>query len=162
MKRLAFFPAIYLIICSFACERTNNVSTEIQAAQDLVKGEWVISDASEGFVGTIPKEKVKGGRFIFAPCNAKDIDGQNRLCMGDAIIDGTTYQLFYYNNSQKSEFQITILLEPPYGASELLTIKTFSGIYELVKNDSEIKFVLKRKGDTINNDTDINFELTRK
>ena len=162
MKRISFILAVYLTVSSMACERANDVNTEVQAAQDLVKGEWVISSASDLFVGTLPKEKVKGGRLIFSPCSAKDIDGQQKLCTGNAIIDGTTYQLFYYNDPQKSEFRMTILLEPPYSATELNTITTLSGIYELVKDGSEIKFVLKRRGTSVNSDPDVNFKLVRK
>lgn len=162
MKSNIIFLMLGILLSSIGCNKSDDISADIQAGQDLVKGEWIISEVSESLVGTLSKEAIQGGQLVFLPCDAKNTDGQFRLCAGQATIDGTRYSLYYYNDIADNEFELTILLEPPYSTSELSTIKAFSGTYEFIKNRDEIQLILKRRGTVANNDRNANFKLIRK
>lgn len=162
MKPIQTLFSALLWLFLFSCNKKDEMKAEIQAAQDLVQGEWILTDVSQNFLGALPRNTILGSRFTFSPCDVRNTDGQFRLCAGQSVINDTRYTMFYYNNPTTNEFELTILLEPPYSTTELNTIQVFSATYQITKSNDEIRFSLKRRGNTPNNDAVLGFKLSRK
>jgi hypothetical protein len=161
MKTVAYALLILLALAVVSCE-DKKVDTELQNAQDLVKGEWVLSDVSAELIPELASEQLANAVFSFRPCDIRQTDGKNRLCTGQAIIKGTTYNTFYYNSPAENIFQLTVLLEPPYSTIERAVITGFSGNYTLETTGNSIRYILKNRGNAINSNRGISFTLTRK
>lgn len=165
MKNLKSFT---LILCTlfFLSGCKEKVDTELQAAQDLLKGEWQITEVSDALwkglvenprkqfatkgVSLIERGKIAGSTLIFNQCDARVLN-TNGICPGDFTIAGVKGGVMYANNPVKGILEMSTVVRTAPGDGNFTPLETevmnaFSGFYKITKANNQIKLTVISNG----------------
>ena len=160
MKNLKIISLICLTLILTNCEKIV-VDTKLQAAQDLVKGDWVITEISDqylkimenkenygtkGSVKDLKKEQILGSIYKFPACDASKVTKVSP-CYGTALFATKDCGVFYNNDPNTGVLEMSTLVKSAPGIAysniELEIINAFSGMFTVEKKGADLKIVLK-------------------
>lgn len=158
---------IYLFcIATFLSSCEEKVDSELQAAQDLVQGEWEITEVSDALwdglvenprkqyantgVSLIKRDEISGSTLLFNPCDAKTIN-PNSICRGDFSIAGVSGAILYVNNLEKEYFEMYTIKRTEPGDNSFTPLENeiiyaFSGFYKIIRTDNQMKLTVVSNG----------------
>jgi hypothetical protein len=162
IKSLTYVLCLLLFITS--CK--DKVDSELQAAQDLVKGEWEITEVSDALwnglvenprkkfaakgVSLIERKKISGSTLLFNSCDSRVLS-TNGICGGDFTIAGVSGAIMYANRIDEGVFEMSTVMRTVPGDTNFTPFETevmnaFSGLYKITKINNQIKLTVLNNG----------------
>jgi hypothetical protein len=180
MKSLKLFLLV-MITFSLITSCKEKVDSELQAAQDLVKGEWEITEVSDAFwdglvdnprkfydkgITLFNRNLISGSTLLFDPCDSRVLS-KNGICAGDFTIAGVKGGIMYANRIDEGELEMSTVVRTAPGDSNFTPLETevmsaFSGRYKIDKTGNQMKLTVIRNGYSEFTDNSAFILLTKK